>query len=367
LINVTAVMRRRDGVEEWLDRDNVWRAEQRDLDVQVHLPISEEELDRLKWTAAWPDWFVVHDGAAYPYAVVRKIPSAEEAFTRDLRWEPSDLLERDDLKVEKLGHPSAAYDPRAAMEVGVRAERLRARGGSEYFTLWDRVDFAPGESTPFFSVIRRTEAGEEVHVGRSGWVPSRMVRGIERGKFPFYRALPITAEEAEEIIAQRSGPRCYHVLSGHDGLDLPFAVVQVDGEHEEAFTRDLVWGPSDLLSRVAGERGLRVEEFLPNWTADNAAFRMAGAVRRRRRSIEWESEHWYFAIFPDEVAALDLANAHEIVRTRAGGTRSAETCRNGEWTYSWIMDDIGRGKSDDVYLPISPAEAQRLMKLLDDR
>ena len=40
----------------------------------------------------------------------------------------------------------------------------------------------------------------------------------------------ITAEEAEEILACRSELRCYHVLSGDDGLNLPFAVVH--SEHD---------------------------------------------------------------------------------------------------------------------------------------
>lgn len=59
LINVSAVMRRRNGVEEWLDRENVWRAKPRDLDGLFWLPISEEELESLKWRVVSPDWFAV--------------------------------------------------------------------------------------------------------------------------------------------------------------------------------------------------------------------------------------------------------------------------------------------------------------------
>ncbi|MEU0881621.1 hypothetical protein ABZ345_23660 [Lentzea sp. NPDC005914] len=245
LCNVTAVMRRRDGAEEWLGRDNVWRAEQRDLRGQVHLPIGEEELERLKWTVASPLWFVVHDDRDYPYAVVRKIPSAEEAFTRDLRWEPSDLLGREDLRVEEFPNQGAASDPRAAIEIGVRSDRQRVRGGPEHFTLWPGVHFDPQRLS---SVIRRTEAGEEVCVGHSGWVRSSMLDDVPRDFYPFYRVLPISPVEAGEILSRRSEPRCYHVLTADEGQDVPFAIVQVDGEREEAFTRDLVWGPSDLLS-----------------------------------------------------------------------------------------------------------------------
>jgi hypothetical protein len=118
-----AVMRRRDGVEEWLDEDNVWRAEHRDLDGEDWLPISEEELEHLKWEAARPAFFAVHDDRSYPYAVVRTIPSAEEAFTRDLRWRPSDLLGRTDLRVEAVKCWRDAMDLQATIETGVRDER----------------------------------------------------------------------------------------------------------------------------------------------------------------------------------------------------------------------------------------------------
>lgn len=253
---------------------------------------------------------------------------------RDLRWEPSDLLGRDDLRVEELSCLGAAYDPRAAIEIGVRAERLRARGGPEYFTLWPRAYIDPEQLS---CVIRRTPAGEEVHVGHGEWVRSRMLDEVEGDLYPFYRALPITAEEAEEILAHRSDLRCYHVLSGNDTRDVPFA----------------------------DESALRVQEFLPNWTPDDAAFRMARAVRRRRRDIEWQGEHWYFASFPDDVTALDLANARQLVRTDAGDTCRERVCHHGEWTGSSVLDDICRGKSDDEYLPISPDEARKLMARLD--
>lgn len=51
-----------------------------------------------------------------------------------------------------------------------------------------------------------------------------------------------------------------------------------------------------------------------------------------------------FAVFPDDVTALDLANAHQLVRTEAGGTYRERVCHNGEWTGSFVLDDINRGK-----------------------
>lgn len=111
-------------------------------------------------------------------------------------------------------------------------------GGPEYFALWSRAKI---ELKDFLSVIRRTEAGEEVHVGRSGWVPSGLAGEVERGEFSSYRPLPVTAEEAEAIIARQTGRRLFVILNDTDGRDLPVAVVRVHGEREEAFTRDLVW------------------------------------------------------------------------------------------------------------------------------
>ncbi|MEV6237291.1 hypothetical protein [Lentzea sp. NPDC051838] len=362
LINVDAVMRVRDGVEEWLDRDNVWRAEHPDLEGKVRMPISEEELDRLKWTAARPEWFVVHDERDYPYAVVRKIPSAEEAFTRDLRWESSDLLGRTDLRVEKQDYRPS--DQRAALEIGVRRDRQRARGGPEYFTLWPRVRFEPAELS---SVIRRTKAGEEVCVGHSGWLPSRMLDDIPREYYPFWWVLPISPEEADEILARRAEPRYYHVLSGNDGLDLPHAVVEVDGGHEKAFTWDLAWAPSDLLSRIAEEPDLHVQEFLPDWGPLEATLRMARAVRRRRRSREWNGQFWYHAVFPGRAAVFDLSNATELIRTVAGSHYPEEAYRDGAWTRTYLLEDIGRGKADGEDLPISPAEAEALMRRWSQR
>ncbi|SER85540.1 hypothetical protein SAMN05216188_116131 [Lentzea xinjiangensis] len=364
LHNATAVMRRRDGAEEWLDETGVWQAGTRDLGERIWLPISEEELDRVKWTVVRPAWFVLHDGSDHPYAVVRKIPSAEEAFTRRLRWEPSDLLGREDLRVEELAHPLDADRAVEAVEFGVRAERQRARGGPEYFTLRDRF-----YSREVFGVVRRTGTTEEVHAGRAGWVPSAVVGQIERGEVLPYEHLPVSWEEAEAVIAGRSGRRCFLVRDRPDDPLWPFAVVRVDGEREVAFTRDLVWEPSTLLARVARQQGLWVEELPPYSSGAAEAFRLASRVRHERRRTEWaHDEHWYFAVFTDWEAALDLAKAHRLHRTRAGWSTSGRNYDNGEWTYSgWELEDSDRGKSDDVYLPISPEEARRLMTMLESR
>ncbi|WP_086661741.1 hypothetical protein [Lentzea kentuckyensis] len=353
-INVDAIMRRRNGVEEWLDRENVWRAEHRDLGGRFWLPVSEEELDRLQWTVTRPEWFVVRRWDGQPHALVRRIPSAEEAFGRDLRWQRSDLRAR----AEKLDNSFDARDVRAAIEIGVRAERYHVRGGTHYFALWPTVEFDPKD---LHSVIRRSAAGEEIHVGHRGWVPSGVVGGIERGGFSFYRPLPVSEEEAEAVIARQVAPRSFLVLNEEDGRDLPVAVVRVHGEREEAFTRDLVWGPSELLAELPD--GLRVEELPRGANGVHEAYWLAAKLRVRRRAM-WECEYWYYAIFADEAKAIDLANAHTLVRTDAGGDFNEQTYRDGEWKYSRVLGDIRRCKSDDEHLPISPEEAKSLMERL---
>lgn len=192
-----------------------------------------------------------------------------------------------------------------------------------------------------------------------------MVGGIERGEFSFYRPLPVSGQEAEAIIARQVAPRCFLVLDEEDGRDLPVAVVRVHGEREEAFTRDLLgWGPAELLNGLGG--GLRVEELPPGTNGNSQAYSLSMKLRKRRRA-EWAGPHWYYALFKNPVAALDLANAHALVRTRAADDSDEHSYRDGAWSYSWMREDIRRDRSNDECVPISPDEAQRLMKRLQLR
>lgn len=351
-VAVSAVLRRRDGVEEWLGRDNVWQTG--DPGGTIRLPISEEELGRHQWTAARPSWFVLHEPDGRVHAVVRKIPSAEEAFTRDLRWEPSDLLAHTRLRVEEV-HEHAAREARAAVEVAVRGRRHR--GWTRYFALWDGNESEPRQ---LHSVVRRTAPGtEEIHTGRGGWQPTRVLRHLEDTRF---KALPVSEDEAGAIVAAKPARRCFRVLSA-EGPRLPFAVVRVDGEHEEAFTRDLVWGPSTLLAEVREHRGRWVEELSPGTSADHAAYRLALAQRRRWQSDEWRGPR-YHAIFTDVLQALDLTNAIALVQ---GDSWEEYAYRRGAWERCSLLRGVSNGGNTYDELPISPDEAERLMALLDAR
>ena len=363
-LNVTAVMRRRDGVQEWLGRhltpDNVWRAGKRAYRGSLWLPISEEELERHRWAAIWPSWFVVREESGRLHAVVRKIPSAEEAFTRDLRWVASDLLGREDLRVEELDRADSGR-ALEEIELEVHRERLRARGGPEYFTVENGIFDPRG----VFCVIRRTGTGEEVHTG-AGWAPSELLTEVEQRKRVFYRHRAVSAEEAGAVIAGRSGRRCFLLLDAPGELPLPLAVVRVDGDREQAFTRDLVWAPSDLLARVAEQPGVRVEE-VPAGFEVNHAFTMAKRIRHERQRTAWPHDgHRYHAFFRDRAAALDLANLDHLHRT--GHLGDAEYRGDGEWRSTrWSLEDYDRGTRDGEHLPVSPDEARWLTGLLDDR
>ncbi|WP_189156850.1 hypothetical protein [Lentzea pudingi] len=359
-VNVTAVMRRRDGVEEWLGRENVWQAA--DPGGEVRLPISEEELERLQWIATRPSWFVVRETNGRVHAVVRKIPSAEEAYTRDLRWEPSDLLGREDLRIEEVHRAETALEQ---IELEVYRERNRGPDETEYFTVEGR-SYYPRD---VFCVIRRTSAGEEVHAGASGWVPSELLAEVEQGWHVFYRHRAVSAEEAGAVIAARSGRRSFLLLDAPGELPLPLAVVRVDGEREEAFTRDLAWGPSTLLTRTAEQPGVRVEEIPPAFEVSRL-FMMSTRIRHERQGSEWPHDgHWYFAFFTSQAAALDLTNVLWLHRTEAGRTGIGDDYHgDGGWRSTrWALEDYDRGKRDEEYLPVSPDEARRLMKLLDAR
>lgn len=377
---VDALVRRRDGRQELLGPDGAWQASEERLADLLCLPISEAEHDRLRWVVAQPRWYVLTDPSepdgSHPVAVVRKIPAVEEGYTRDLRWEPSDLLGQPGLRVEEVGYEMDADQHRFAIETGVRKARQRTEwaGGYEYFAITHgpRPRFDLDE---VLSVVRRSAGVEEAYVREGLWVRSAKVRDIERAeRYSFDRCLPISPEEAARVTAGFAWPRCFLVLDGarvpvqrvaeSEWPDFPVAVVRVVGETEEAFTRELVWGPSDLLRRVADEPRWTVEESL-SYTDVQHAYHLARHLRGTRQRTEWPGPYQYFAISRSMREAVDVDAAHGIVRTDRTGLREERYAGRGVWERSYELEDIGRGKSDDEYMPISPDEAERLVARLD--
>jgi len=140
---VSALVRRRAGTQELLGADGAWQVTEQRLTEMTCLPISEAEHDRLRWTVAKTRWFVLTTvpkrrlfvrtkTEPYPVAVIRMIPAAEEAYTRNPRWEPSDLLGQSGLRVEEVSDERRADEHRFAIQTGVREARQRTEWAGEY-------------------------------------------------------------------------------------------------------------------------------------------------------------------------------------------------------------------------------------------
>lgn len=188
-----------------------------------------------------PSWFVLHDRLDHPYAVVRKTPSTEAVFTRGLRWEPSDLLGRTDLRIEEVGHESQAGEARAAIEIAVRTQRQR--GWPRYFALWKKTEFEPRH---LHSVLRRMRlGGEEIHTGPSDlvWGPSTLLAEVAHHRGRWVEEL--SSDESADIaahylaLAQRrlwqshrwQGPRYHAIFTDiRQALDLANAIAPVRGD-----------------------------------------------------------------------------------------------------------------------------------------
>ncbi|MGI5501119.1 hypothetical protein [Lentzea sp. CA-135723] len=211
------------------------------------------------------------------------------------------------------------------------------------------------------AVVRTGARGEQIHVGAAGWVPSSMFRYLKHVGAPD-AARPVAEEEAEAVIAARPARRCFRVLSV-EGRNLPFAVVSVDGDREEVFTRELRWERTALLASLEHRRGLRVEEIAQPPSASFEAYRLAHAQRTFLQNHRWEAGR-YHAIFRGFREALDLTNAFALVR---GDAWVEHAYQGGEWQQCSLLRGIGNGGNTYEELPISPDEARLLMARLDER
>ncbi|GLY51795.1 hypothetical protein [Lentzea sp. NBRC 102530] len=211
------------------------------------------------------------------------------------------------------------------------------------------------------AVVRTRLVGEEIHAGAAGWVPSDVLRYLRRDDL-LHRAEQVTEEQAGAVIAARPARRCFRVLSV-EGPKLPFAVVEVDGQQERAYTRELAWGPSDLLAGLGHLSGLRVVELPQQMSAEYAAYDLAFAQRTFLRHHRWKGVP-YYAIFNSARGALDLANAIALVK---GDAWDEYEYGKGEWVRCSLLRGISNGGNTYEELPISPDEAHRLMERLDTR
>lgn len=150
-----------------------------------------------------------------------------------------------------------------------------------------------------------------------------------------------------------------------EGERLPLAVVRVAGENEEAFTRDLVWEPSDLLSRGPGEETWQAREAEVGY-ANGFMVQMVREVRAAEHTSE-TAEYGYFAIFNETVDVLDLDNAYLVVRSSPGTGEEAFT-GNLLWERTDKLHRLRCGRDwTEEYVAISPAEAEHLKRKTTER
>lgn len=147
------------------------------------------------------------------------------------------------------------------------------------------------------------------------------------------------------------------------GQSLPLAVVRLTGGVEEAFTHDLRWEPSTLLSRVPGE---------PAWTAKPANVGYANGflvemvqVIRARTHLSEFADYKYFAYFRRTVDVLDLRNAHALIR-RPEYYGDQEYMGHNTWEDTDRPHDVDRGEdTQGDYVAISAQEAAEFRQRLD--
>ncbi|SEQ32867.1 hypothetical protein [Lentzea albida] len=160
----------------------------------------------------------------------------------------------------------------------------------------------------------------------------------------------------------------YFVVRAEESQRCPVAVVRVspDGT-EEAFTRSLAWGPSDLLARHGGEPTVfeisadDVEQLVVDLVVD---------VRAERYEVPYGQGTNIYAWFAHRSDVFDLDKACVLVRDFGNGTRE-RFLPTGTWSAVWSDANVpesdyfkrslwGNPRSP-VRVPISAAESDRLV------
>ncbi|MEU3622224.1 hypothetical protein BS329_33355 [Amycolatopsis coloradensis] len=148
-----------------------------------------------------------------------------------------------------------------------------------------------------------------------------------------------------------------------EGERLPHAVVRLTGTTEEAFTHNLTWEPSDLLSRLPGE---------PRWTAREANTGYANGflvqMVREVGAARHESElsvYKYYAVFKNAADVVDLDKAYMLVRRPEAHREEAYAGHNlWEYTDKLYRLDSGRDWTEE-YIAISEAGTRLLRRKID--
>ncbi|WP_086666545.1 hypothetical protein [Lentzea kentuckyensis] len=260
-------------------------------------------------------------GEALPLAVVRQTGAVEEAFTHNLRWEPSDLLSRVPAEPRWTARPAnVGYANGFLVEL---VQVIRARQHLSEFT--DYKYFAVFRATLdvldlslAYMLVRRPEFyGDEEYAGHNMWESCDKLHDIDRGEDMRQEYVAISAAEAGElkqrIDATWENDILRHYVATINGN--PFSVAGVPRKENSSvgpimFTADGEFVPGDLLSQIADEPNAGAEEV----TLDHAIAVMAALVRFHRDQKKAELTGGY-AMFQHPNDVLDLDSAYGLTRS----------------------------------------------------
>ncbi|SFR05275.1 hypothetical protein SAMN04488564_102740 [Lentzea waywayandensis] len=248
--------------------------------------------------------------------MVRLTGAVEEAFTHDLRWEPSDLLGRVPSEPDWTAREVGVSDANGFLVGMIRAIRSRDHESEltdykYYASFRDALgvlDLANADR-----LLRRPEGGvEEEYAGHQTWERGEKLHRIDSGqdKPEEYVALSLVeAAQVKRLIDAHWDRGCTHHVVLVDKR--PVAVVTrvaKDPDSELAFTGDPEPQPSRLLAQAAREPRM-----------DAVQTSMATAVETMARlSLRWRTEARAgetagYAVFHQLTDVLDLDSAHAVV------------------------------------------------------
>jgi hypothetical protein len=259
---------------------------------------------------------ILVEGQELPLAVVRLTGAVEEAFTHDLRWEPSDLLGRVPSEPDWTARDVSVSDAN-----GFLVEMVRViRSGDHESELTDYKYYASFKDALGVldlanadRLIRRPEGDvEEEYAGHGTWERSETLDRIDSGqdKQGEYVALSLVeAAQVKRLVDAHWDRGCTHHVILVDRR--PVAVVTKvakDPDSELAFTGDPEPQPSRLLAQATREPRM-----------DAVQTSMATAVETMARlSSRWRTEARAgqtagHAVFHQLTDVLDLDSAYDVV------------------------------------------------------
>ncbi|EME52058.1 hypothetical protein [Amycolatopsis decaplanina] len=398
------------GHNRWEETDKLYRLDSGRDWTEEYIAISEAGAQFLRqridanWAALWRHHVVFFaDGTPYSVVVAAKDPQRQtgtQEFTGDGKFRPTEVLDKvsassiqeidfdsavrimADLVRQRSAereapgayavfhHPTDVLDPESAYAIvrepgpeheivlplsSMESERLAARlhvrnakrraaavGGHQHFAVFESAR-ATTDVNNAYSAIRRTtdEPGRwEMFLRPGEWLPTASPQNEH--------TLAISQADLDRITGRlaTAEPRYFELRCRERG---PVALVRLTATAEES-ALDLGWEPSDVFARLPRE---------PTWYVTEVDER--GMVGRRfwsatlRRGVAHRNDEiQYFAIFPTQSAAFDLAEAQLVMRQR-GAVEEMFVRPDG-----WVTADRPLTEFTVRHLPISPDEAERL-------